>query len=165
MVRPARRRSQKHSLADLKDKDVVVVVFTCCTCPAAEDYEDRIIAFAKKYAAADAKVALVPPPATRTGCRRRKGGRPRRSFRSPTFTTRARKSAGPRPSTPLEKKMLNKDRKAVYLDSMDDRDIRPRSRRSMFEEAGAGGPQGGAVGCRRDGGVGCRIPYVRKKKK
>src|SRR5215831_9637475 len=48
---------KKHSLADLKDKDVVVVVFTCCSCPAAEDYEDRIIAFAKKHA--ESKVALV----------------------------------------------------------------------------------------------------------
>ena len=30
---------KKHSLADLKDKDVVVVVFTCCSCPASEDYD------------------------------------------------------------------------------------------------------------------------------
>src|SRR5690348_6639974 len=50
---------KKHSLTDLKDKDVVVVVFTCCSCPAAEDYEDRIIAFARKHAAADSKVAVV----------------------------------------------------------------------------------------------------------
>ena len=41
---------KKHSLADLKDKDVVVVVFTCNSCPVAEAYEPRIIAFAEKYA-------------------------------------------------------------------------------------------------------------------
>ena len=50
---------KKHSLADVKDKDVVVVVFTCNSCPIALDYEDRIIAFGKKYAGPDAKVALV----------------------------------------------------------------------------------------------------------
>lgn len=50
---------KKHALADLKDKDVVVVVFTCNSCPIAVDYEDRIVAFAKKHAAGDAKVALV----------------------------------------------------------------------------------------------------------
>src|SRR5262245_12100427 len=49
---------KKHSMADLK-KDVVVVVFTCNSCPVAVDYEDRIIEFAKKYAAADGKVAVV----------------------------------------------------------------------------------------------------------
>jgi peroxiredoxin len=34
---------QKHSLADLKDVPVVVVVFTCNTCPTATDYETRIL--------------------------------------------------------------------------------------------------------------------------
>ncbi len=48
---------KKHSLADLKDKDVVVVAVTCNHCPVATAYEDRLIAFAKKYAGK--KVALV----------------------------------------------------------------------------------------------------------
>jgi peroxiredoxin len=50
---------KKHSLSDLKDKSVVVVVFTCNSCPIAVDYEDRIIEFAKTHAGADSKVALV----------------------------------------------------------------------------------------------------------
>ena len=51
---------KKHSLADLKDRDVVVVIFTCTSCPVAVAYEDRIIAFAEKYAGKrDAKVAVV----------------------------------------------------------------------------------------------------------
>jgi peroxiredoxin len=33
---------QKHSLAELKDVPVIVVVFTCNTCPTATDYEERI---------------------------------------------------------------------------------------------------------------------------
>src|SRR5262245_18994990 len=41
---------KRHSLAELKDKPVVVVVFTCNSCPVAELYEDRIIAFARKHA-------------------------------------------------------------------------------------------------------------------
>jgi peroxiredoxin len=47
------------SLADYKDKDVLVVCITCNHCPVAIAYEDRIIAFAKKYAGEDSKVALV----------------------------------------------------------------------------------------------------------
>src|SRR5262249_50267977 len=50
---------KRHALAELKDKDVVVVVFTCNSCPFASGYEDRIIAFAEKYAGPDSKVALV----------------------------------------------------------------------------------------------------------
>ena len=48
-----------HSLADLKDKQVVVVVFTCNTCPYALDYEKRLIQFAKDYCGPEGKVALV----------------------------------------------------------------------------------------------------------
>jgi peroxiredoxin len=49
---------KKHSLTDLKDTPVVVVVFTCNSCPVATDYEDRIIATAKKYAGKAAVVAI-----------------------------------------------------------------------------------------------------------
>ena len=49
---------KNHSLADLQDKDVVVIAVTCNHCPVAAAYEDRIIAFSKKYAgASDSKVA------------------------------------------------------------------------------------------------------------
>src|SRR4051812_23293099 len=48
---------KSHALADLKDKQVVVLIFTCNSCPVAVGYEDRIIAFAKKFA--DKPVAIV----------------------------------------------------------------------------------------------------------
>jgi peroxiredoxin len=50
---------KKHALADLADRDAVVVVFTCNTCPVARDYEDRIIALATEYAKPGSKVAVV----------------------------------------------------------------------------------------------------------
>ena len=50
---------KRHSLADLADKEVVVVVFTCNSCPVATDYEDRILAFSKKFAGPSGKVGLV----------------------------------------------------------------------------------------------------------
>ena len=49
---------KSHSLGDLKDKTAIVLLFTCNTCPTAVDYEDRVIALAKKYAA-DERVAIV----------------------------------------------------------------------------------------------------------
>jgi peroxiredoxin len=50
---------KRHSLADLDDKEVVVVVFTCNSCPVATDYEDRILGFSKKFAGPSGKVGLV----------------------------------------------------------------------------------------------------------
>ena len=50
---------KNHSLEDLKDKDVVVVVFLCNSCPIANDYESRLNEFAKAHATADGRVALV----------------------------------------------------------------------------------------------------------
>ena len=50
---------KQHSLDDLKDRDVVVVAFTCNSCPVAVDYEDRLIALANKYAGPQGRVAVV----------------------------------------------------------------------------------------------------------
>lgn len=48
---------QRHSLAGLKDAAVVVLIFTCNSCPYAVAYEERIIALTKEFAAR--KVAVV----------------------------------------------------------------------------------------------------------
>ena len=46
------------SLADFKDKDVVVVCITCNHCPVAIAYQDRLIELAKKYGP-DSKVGFI----------------------------------------------------------------------------------------------------------
>lgn len=48
----------KHSLSDLKDKEIVVVVFTCNSCDYAVDCEDRLAALGKRFEK-DGKCALV----------------------------------------------------------------------------------------------------------
>ena len=47
----------KHSLANLSDSKVVVVVFTCNSCPYAVEVEDRLVALHAKYS--DRGVALI----------------------------------------------------------------------------------------------------------
>lgn len=49
---------KRHSLADLKDKEVVVVVFTCNSCPYAVDVEERLVALHQQLEASG-KGALV----------------------------------------------------------------------------------------------------------
>jgi peroxiredoxin len=115
----------KHSLADLKGKDVVVVVFTCNSCPVAEGYEPRVIAFAKKYAGPDAKVGLVAINVN-TG----------KADALPAMKERAAKRKFPYPylfdpSQEIARQygakytpeffVLDRDRKVVYMGAMDDR--------------------------------------------
>ena len=112
---------KKHALADLKDSEVVVVVFTCNSCPVAEAYEDRIIALAK----ANPKAGLVAVNVN-TG----------KDDALPAMKQRAAKKKFPfpyvfDPSQEVARKygakftpeffVLNKDRKVVYMGAMDDK--------------------------------------------
>lgn len=116
---------KKHSFADFKDKDVLVVVFTCNTCPVAENYEDRLIAFAKEFAGAKGKVGFVAinPNAGKGDT-------------LDDMTKRAKKKEFPFPylsdadQSVTEKYgamytpeffVLNKERKVVYTGAMDDK--------------------------------------------
>lgn len=50
---------QKHSLAGLKDREAIVVVFTCNSCPYSVDYEDRIVALTKLLAQRQVAVVAI----------------------------------------------------------------------------------------------------------
>lgn len=116
---------KKHGLADLKSKDVVVVVFTCNSCPVAENYESRIKDFAKDYAVPDSRVALVAINVN-TG----------KADALPAMKERAAKKKFTfpylyDPSQEIARKfgakytpeffVLDRDRKIVYMGAMDDK--------------------------------------------
>jgi peroxiredoxin len=116
---------RKHSLADLKNKDVVVVVFTCNSCPVAAGYEDRIQAFAARYAKSDGKVEVVAInvntgkddalPAMKA--RAEKKGLTYSYLFDPTQAIARKYGATFTP----EFFVLDKDRKVVYSGAMDDK--------------------------------------------
>jgi peroxiredoxin len=116
---------KKHSLADLKDKELVVVVFTCNSCPVAAGYEDRIIAFAENFAKPDSKVGLVAInvntgkddalPAMKTRAEKKKFNFP--YLFDPTQEIARKYGAMFTP----EFFVLDKDRKVIYTGSMDDK--------------------------------------------
>ena len=56
---------RKWSRSDVADKSVLVLCFTCNSCPYSVDYEDRLLAFSKKYCEDGGKVALVVVNANR----------------------------------------------------------------------------------------------------
>src|SRR5687767_8634830 len=50
---------KQHSLADIKDAEAVVAIFTCNSCPVAIAYEDRLIALANEYKDKDVEFVAI----------------------------------------------------------------------------------------------------------
>jgi len=115
---------QKHSLADLSDKEAIVVCFTCNTCPYAVDYEDRLIALAKRFAAEGNKCVLVAINANKVKDDLLPAMQERAKAKGFNFpylydeTQQVARSYGAT-FTP-EFVVLNKERKVIYLGAMDD---------------------------------------------
>jgi peroxiredoxin len=159
---------QKHSLADLKGKDVVVVVFTCNSCPVAEAYEDRVIAFAKQHAGPGGKVGLVAINVN-TG----------KDDALPAMVKRAEKKGFPfpylyDPSQEIARKygalytpefvVLDKDRKVVYLGAMDDKAPPGEAKRKHLEAAVSAALAGKTPAtAETSAAAGCRIKFNKKR--
>ena len=156
---------KRHSLSDLKEKDVVVVVFTCNSCPIAADYEDRIIAFAKKHAGQDSRVAVVAINVNTIP-----------DDRLPKMKERAAKKAFPfpylyDPSQQIARKygamytpeffVLGKDRRIVYLGAMDDKSPPAQPTVSHLETAVTAALAGKPAPTGETLGRGCRIRWNR----
>lgn len=158
-----------HSLADLKGKEVVIVVFTCNSCPAAELYEDRLITLAKKHAGPDGKAAVVAInvnlveedllPAMQERAKKKK-------FPFPYLideTQQIGKAYGAN-YTP-EFFVLNKDRKVVYMGALDD-NLDPALAKVNFVEAGIAAALSGKKPAKQETVArGCRVRYAKERRK
>ncbi len=157
---------KKHSLADLKGKDVVVVVFTCNSCPVASDYEPRLLAFAKEYAAADSKVAVVAinvntVPEDRLPAMKERAGKKKYPFPylyDPTQEVARKYGANYTP----EFFVLDKDRKVVYLGAMDDKSPPAGPTATYLEDAVKAALDGKTPAKGETLARGCRIRWNRK---
>ena len=111
---------KKHSLIDLQKK-VVVVVFTCNTCPIAADYQDRIIALAKKYAERIDVVAINVNRVPEDSLEKMKIRAEEKHFPFPYLFDESQQIAKDYGAafTP-EFFVLGPDRKIVYMGGMDD---------------------------------------------
>jgi peroxiredoxin len=115
---------KNHSLDDLKDKDIVVVVITCNHCPVASAYEDRIVEFANKHAGPESKVALVAINVNTNdedSLPKMKERAQERGFHFPYLydqTQQIGRQLGA--SVTPEFFVFDKDRKVVYMGAMDD---------------------------------------------
>jgi peroxiredoxin len=115
---------KQHSFTDLKEKEVLVVFFTCNSCEYAQDYEDRIVAISSKYAGKESKVGFVGINVNlieADSLPKMKEKAEAKKFPFPYLFDETQKIAKDygASSTP-EFFVLDKDRKVVYMGSLDD---------------------------------------------
>jgi peroxiredoxin len=160
---------KRHSLADLSDRSVVVVVFTCNSCPIASDYEDRIIAFAKKQCGPGHKTALVainvntdeedllPHMKERASAK---------NFPYPYLFDQSQKIAKAYGAlfTP-EFFVLDKDRKVVYMGAFDDNVEPTRIKQAYVEPAVDAALKGTKATPAETQASGCLIRFERKRRR
>jgi peroxiredoxin len=158
---------KRHSLADLKGKQVVVVFFTCNSCPVVEDYEDRIIHLAKLYGGTDGKVAFVGINVNRV-----------KEDLPDKMKLRAQKMQYPFPYLYDESQKIAKDyganftpeffvldrvRKIAYMGGMDDNSNPAEVKERYLEPAIEAALRGEKPATAEAPARGCRIRYVRER--
>ena len=159
---------KKHSLADLADKEVIVVCFTCNTCPYAVDYEDRLIALAKKFAAEGNRCALIAINANKVKDDLLPAMQERTKAKGFNFpylhdeTQQVARSYGAT-FTP-EFIVLNKNRKVVYLGAMDDSPDGKNVTKRYLEDAISAALASRPPTITETPAVGCAVRYVTERK-
>jgi peroxiredoxin len=160
---------KNHSLKDFENRDVVVVVFTCNTCPYAVDYEERINRLAEKYAGADARVAVVAInvnqieadalPAMKARAEQRK-------FRFPYLRDESQQIAKDFGAvrTP-EFFVLDKSRRIIYMGAMDDSTKESEVKHRYVEDAIEAALNGKQVAVSEIAPTGCLIRTARQRQR
>jgi len=156
---------KKHSSAVYAGKDVLVVVFTCNSCPVAVGYEERILAFAKLHAGPESKVGIVAINVNTI-----------KEDSMPEMVKRAEKKKYPflylyDPSQEIAKKfgatitpeffVLNKERKVVYMGAFDDKSPPADAAIQHLETAVKAALAGSPTEESETNARGCRIRFAR----
>ncbi len=159
---------RKHSLSDLKDKAIIVLVFTCNSCPCAVDYEDRLLAFCREYAGPGSQVGVVAICVNNI-----------ESDQLPAMKAKAKEKGFPfpylhDPSQQIAKSyganytpeffVLDAERKVAYLGAMDDRDPPAQPGKMYLEDAVQALLSGKKPTVMETNPRGCKIRYTTKRK-
>jgi peroxiredoxin len=159
---------KSHSLSDFKDKDAVVLVFTCVSCPYAVDYEDRFNSLAKQYGGPNGKVGFIGVCVNQVAADRLDKLTERankRQFGYPVMYDESQKIAKDFGAifTP-EFYVLNKDRKIVYMGAFDDDNDASKVTKRFVEDAIVATLKGESPSVKETGGRGCMVRWAREKR-
>lgn len=158
-----------HSLKDLGKFDVVVVVFTCNSCPYAVDYEQRINELAERYQGDSSRVAVVAINVNKIEADQLPAMKKRaddRKFKFPYLYDESQQIAKTFGAvrTP-EFFVLNKERRIVYMGAMDDNTKVDQVKTRYLNDAITATLNGQPITTTETPPVGCAIRYVRERKK
>ena len=161
---------KKHSLADLKDKEVVVLCFTCNSCDVATGYEDRIMAFAEKHQQEAAVVAInvsLKPDDDLAAMRERAEQKkfPFAYLFDESQKIGAAYGANYTPEFFLLSPGKPGERRIVYMGALDDSTYADQVKTNYLEPALAAALQGEPPAIKETAPRGCRIKYPRQKQR
>lgn len=160
---------KRYSLSDFADRKLLVVVFTCNSCPYAVDYEDRLNQFHREFVEPGDDVALIAinvnkidedlPPAMKKRAEEK-------GFQFPYLFDESQKIAQEFGAvrTP-EFFLLDADRKIVYMGAMDDNSIADKVTKHYLRDALASLRAGEAVKVAETPPVGCAVRYDKPQRK
>ena len=157
---------KKYAFDDFKDYDVLVVVFTCNSCPYAVDYEDRLVTFARE--AKEANVALVAINVNKVEedlLPAMKERAKQKGFNFPYLFDETQEiakkfGAGYTP----ECFVLNKELQVVYMGAMDDSTDSDKVKVRYLELAVAAAKEGKLPAKQETVAIGCRIRIERTRR-
>ncbi|QGQ23850.1 thioredoxin family protein [Gimesia benthica] len=148
-----------------KDKDVLVIAFTCNSCPYAVDYETRLNQLAEKYQGKDSRVGviavnvnLIPADSPE----KMKERAQKQGFVFPYLFDKSQQigQAFGATRTP-EFFVLNKDRKVVYMGAMDDSTDASKVKQNYVQQAIEAALQGKQPETTETIAIGCNVRYKR----
>ncbi len=158
---------REHSMEDLKNRDVLVVVFTCNSCPYAVDYEDRINSLSKMFVESKINAAVVAinsnkveadlPPAMK-----KRSEEKRFSFAYLFDESQEVCKQFGAVRTP-EFFVLNRERRIVYMGALDNNTNPAMVTKKYVEEAVTATLKGEKVATAETAPVGCLIRFDRRR--
>lgn len=159
---------KSYSLSDFAEKDVLVIVFTCNSCGYSQDYEDRIIALAKKHCGDDQNATLVAINANKVKEDLPEEMQKRAKAKGYTFPyvwdeTQATAKAYGAKWTP-EFYVFDKDRKLIYRGALDDKTDPKLAKVNYVAEAIEASLAGKTPKVSETPAVGCAIRWERTKR-
>ena len=156
---------KEHSLDDLKEQKLVVVVFTCNSCPIASDYEDRIIAFATKHAADVAVVAINVNKVPEDSLAKMKTRAEEKKFPYPYLFDASQKIAKDYGATTTpEFFLLDANRKIAFMGGMDDNSNAAAVTQNYLESAVQAVLKGAKPATTEAPPRGCGIRFARERR-
>jgi peroxiredoxin len=157
-----------YSLADFSERDVVVIAFTCNSCPYANDYEERLIAFAKEHCGKDSKVALVAINANKVKAdlpEEMKKRAEKQGYNFPYVWDETQATArGYGATYTPEFYVFDKERKLVYRGAFDDSPNPEGVKEHYVVAAVQATLTGGAPKVQETEAIGCAVRYERTKR-